>query len=115
MYTLDAFGTLLDSGDHDAAHTYLEEFVDRIPRNENEAREHVALAVEVASTFTAQLVLKAIDCRTSDALITLRRLEREARAQVDPFDPPLRREERVLRSLIAYMARPVLVRSAIDG
>ncbi len=109
MYTYAALDTLLDGDDHDATYDYLEDFIDHIPRNANEAREHVALAVEVSSDFDAQRALKAIDGRTIEALVTLRRLEREAREQVDPFIPPLRREERVLRSLIAYMARPVLV------
>lgn len=47
MYTYDALDALLDSGNHDAAHAYLEEFVDRVPRNDNEAREHCFVAVEV--------------------------------------------------------------------
>ena len=92
---------------NERVHDYIESFVDQVPRNDNEAREAFDLAAELVPGVEPVRALTRLAGRTTRALIALRRLEREARSEQDLS--PLQREERVLRSLIAYMARPVLL------
>ena len=121
MFTYGRWLELLDSADvpspefdlvqerNDAACRYLDAFVDRVPRNDVEARELFTLAAELAPEVEPVRTITGLHGRSTEALITLRRLAGEAGRQEDPSDPPQRHAERALHALIAWMSKPVLL------
>ena len=92
----------------EAATAYHEALIDHVPRNEAEAAELYQVAMELVPACRSVIAAVRRRGRKLTDLRALRQLELKAREQVDAFDPPLRYEERVLRSCIAFLARPVL-------
>ena len=84
--------------------------VDYIPKDLGEALDSFALAAELDVPGVANLMRTTKrHGRTLHALVALRRLEGKMMRRDDGCVPPRRLEARVLRSLIVWMARPVLI------